>query len=175
MKYAKVTYLVILAGGALWCTAIVLAPVFSASPGIFGVSGEAIYAFFKPICHQIDERSFHVGGMPFGVCSRCASIYFGFLLGVLIYPLVRDVKKPGMPSRLFLVVACIPIFIDGFPWRFGVYEATIASRAVTGGILGFTLVFFIVPAAIQAVSELAGVRSLTVCQQKGISNATETR
>ena len=175
MKYAKCTYSVILVGGALWCAAIVMAPIFSTYPGIFGGAGKILYVFFNSICHQIDERSFHIEGMPFGVCSRCTVIYFGFLFGVLIYPFVRGVSRPEMPSRLFLVVACIPMIADAFPWRFGMYEATIESRAATGGILGFTLAFFILPAAIQAVSELAGIRSLTVDQQEGISNATETR
>ena len=175
MKYAKITYSVILAGGTAWCAAIVLAAVFSASPKIPGEAGAVLYALFKPICHQMEGRSFFIDGMPFAVCSRCTAIYFGFLVGVLFYPVVRSVGKPAMPSRLFLGIACIPMIVDAFPWRFGMYEATIASRAITGGIVGFTLAFFIVPAAIQAVSELAGLRSLTVYQQKGISNATETR
>ena len=175
MRYAKVTYSVILAGGVLWCAAIVLAPVFAASPGILREAGEVLYAFFNSICHQIEGRSFLMSGMPFAVCSRCAAIYFGFLVGVLIYPLVRGIERPGMPSRLFLVIACIPMIVDAFPWRFGIYVTTNATRAITGGIVGFTLAFFIVPAAIQAVSELAGIRSLTVCQEKGISNATEAR
>ena len=175
MKYAKITHSVIFAGGALWCAAIVLAPMLAASSGIFGEVGKIFYTFFNSICHQIDERSFFVKGMPFGVCSRCAAIYFGFLIGVLIYPVWRGVSRAAMPSRLFLVIACIPMIVDAFPWRFGMYETTITSRAITGGIVGFTLAFFIVPAAIQAVSELAGFRSLTIYQHKGISNATETR
>lgn len=175
MKYAKSTYLVILSGGALWCAAIVMAPIFSAFPGIFGGASKILYAFFNSICHQINERSFHIEEMPFGVCSRCTAIYFGFLFGTLIHPFIRGISKPEIPSRLFLVMACIPMIADALPWRFGMYEATIESRAATGGILGFTLAFFILPATIQAVSELAGIRSITVYQQKGISNATETR
>ncbi|MBN2318809.1 MAG: DUF2085 domain-containing protein [Acidobacteria bacterium] len=175
MKYAKITYSVILVGGALWCAAIVLTPMLAASPGISGAAGKIFYAFFNSICHQINERSFFIDGMPFAVCSRCSAIYFGFFIGILIYPFTRSIGRPEMPSRLFLVAACIPMIVDAFPWRFDMYEATLASRAITGGIVGFTLAFFIVPAAIQAVSELAGIGLLTVYQDKGISNATETR
>lgn len=175
MKYAKTTYSIILAGAAVWCAAIVIAPVFASSPGNFRGLGVVLYTFFHSICHQIDERSFFVGGMPFGVCSRCAAIYLGFLTATLIYPIVRDVAKPNLPPRSFLVIASIPVLVDAFPWRFGIYEATIASRAATGAILGFTLAFYIVPAAIQAVSEFAGTRPLTFYQPKGISDATETR
>lgn len=175
MKYARFTYLMILAGGALWCAAIVLAPVFAASPGVLKEVGKGLYLFFRPICHQIDVRSFYINGIPFGVCSRCTAIYFGFLIGTLIYPAVRNVGKPDMPPRWILGLAGIPMFVDAFPLRFGIYEATLATRAISGGIAGFALTFFIVPAAIQAVSELAGDRSLTFHQRKGISDATETR
>ncbi|MBN2243006.1 MAG: DUF2085 domain-containing protein [Acidobacteria bacterium] len=175
MKYAKTTYSIILVGAALWCAAIVLAPVCAASPGILKGAGLILYAFFHSICHQISERSFSIGGMPFGVCARCAAIYFGFFAGTLIYPFARGVARPDLPSRLFLFIASVPTIVDAFPLRFGMYEAATASRAVTGSILGFTLAFFIVPAAIRAVSELAGTRTLTMYQRKGISNATETR
>jgi uncharacterized membrane protein len=175
MKHAKFTYLMILVGGVLWCAAIVLAPIFVASSGILKEVGKVLYAFFSSVCHQMDERSFCINGMPFGVCSRCFSIYCGFLIGTLIYPAARGVGRPEIPSRWLLAFACIPMVVDAFPWRFGMYEATPATRVISGGIVGLALAFFIVPAAIQAVSELANIRSLTVHQQKGISNATETR
>jgi uncharacterized membrane protein len=175
MKYAKTTYSLILFGSASWCAAIVLVPICAASPGILRGAGLIGYAFFHSICHQMAERSFFIDGMPFGVCARCAAIYFGFFAGTLIYPFLRSVARPHLPPRLLLFIASVPVIVDAFPLRFGIYEATTASRAVTGSILGFTLAFFIVPAAILAVSELAGMRTLTIYQQKGISNATETR
>jgi uncharacterized membrane protein len=175
MKYAKFTYSMILVGGALWCAAIVLAPMLAASSGILKEAGKVLYAFFGSVCHQIDERSFCINGMPFGVCHRCFSIYCGFLIGTLIYPAARGLGSREMPPRWLLAFACIPMVVDAFPWRFGMYEATLATRAITGGIAGLVLAFFIVPAAIQAVSELADIRSLTIHQSKGISNATETR
>jgi uncharacterized membrane protein len=175
MKYAGATYAMILAGAVLWCAAIVLAPIFAASSGILKEIGAMLYAFFSPICHQIDERSFCISGLPFGVCHRCCAIYCGFLIGTLSYSAVRDIGRPEIPSRWLLAFAWIPIAIDAFPWRFGLYEATLTTRAISGGIVGLTLAFFIVPAAIQAVSELANARSLAINQQEGASNATKTR
>ena len=175
MKNAKLTYSMILLAGALWCGAIVLAPVLAASSGTAGEAGRLLYAFFSPICHQLEGRSFTICGNSFGVCARCSAIYFGFFMGTLIFPFVRNVGKAALPRRRFLLIACVPVIIDAFPWRFGVYEATLTTRAVSGGIVGIVLAFFIIPAAVQAVAELTAVSSLTFHQQKGISDATETR
>ena len=32
------------------------------------------------ICHQMPERSFHLGGLQIPVCARCLGIYAGFAL-----------------------------------------------------------------------------------------------
>ena len=175
MKNAKLTYSIILLGGALWCGAIVLAPVFAASPGIMGNAGRMLFVFFSPICHQIEVRSFSINGMPFGVCARCSSIYFGFVFGTLIYPFLRDIARAKIPPRKYLIYACIPMVVDAFPFRFGLYEATLTTRAISGSIVGIVLAFFVIPAAVQAVAELTAVSSLTFFQRKGISDATETR
>src|SRR5437763_14153940 len=51
-----------------------------------------IYKAYSFICHQIPERSFHVGGHPVEVCSRCKGLYAGFALSGLVYPLARTLK-----------------------------------------------------------------------------------
>jgi uncharacterized membrane protein len=158
MKYAKLAYSMVLFGGVAWCSAIVLAPIFISSSGILMDAGIFLYAFFHPICHQLNARSFFIDGMPLGVCSRCSAIYFSFLIGTLIYPAVRNIGRPEIPPRWILICSCVPMFVDAFPWRFGMYEATLATRAITGSIAGFAVAFFIVPAAIQGVAELATYR-----------------
>lgn len=175
MKHAKFTYLMILAGGVVWCSAVILAPVFASSSGNLKTAGGILYAFFSPICHQMESRSFFINGMPLGVCSRCSAIYLSFLIGALIYPAVRNIGRADIPSRWVLIFSCVPMLVDAFPWRFGMYEATLATRAITGSVAGFALAFFIVPAAIQGVAELTINRSTVFYQRKGISDATETR
>jgi uncharacterized membrane protein len=175
MKNAGFTYLMILLGGIVWCAAIVLAPVFISSSGILKEAGGVLYVFFSPICHQLDARSFSINGIQFGVCSRCFAIYFSFLVGTLTYPAVKSLGRPEMPPRWLLVLSCAPMIVDAFPWRFGMYEATLATRTISGSIAGFALAFFIVPAAIQGVAEFAAYRSTMYYQHKGISDATETR
>jgi len=65
---------IVLVGSALWCLTIISAP---------GLQLGEIYSFFAMICHQNPERSWHIAGSPLPVCVRCASIYFGFLMGVV--------------------------------------------------------------------------------------------
>jgi hypothetical protein len=57
-----------------WLVAIFAAPLLNSGP---------LYALFSMICHQMPERSWHIHGEPLGVCIRCTSISFGFVIGVL--------------------------------------------------------------------------------------------
>jgi uncharacterized membrane protein len=61
-------------GSAIWCAAIVIAPLLNAG---------WIYAFFSAICHQDPARSGSLAGNSLPVCIRCTSIYFGFFLAAL--------------------------------------------------------------------------------------------
>jgi hypothetical protein len=73
-----------------WVFLILLAPLAKGS-GFEGVSA-ALYKAFGFICHQMEWRSFHVGGHPFAVCSRCFGVYFGLAFGFLIYPFLRKIE-----------------------------------------------------------------------------------
>ena len=77
---------------------IVIAPMLAAQ----GRNSIAlvIYTAFSKFCHQIPERSFEIAGHPLAVCARCTGIYFGFAAGVLVYPLVRSLKRTDAPARL---------------------------------------------------------------------------
>jgi uncharacterized membrane protein len=175
MKLATFSYIILLIGTAAWCAAIVLAPILVSSSGITGEAGKLLYLFFHRVCHQLRARSFIVNGMQLGVCSRCSAIYFGFFVGTLIYPALRSINKPEIPPRMLLFLACIPMGVDALLGWFVPYEPTLTTRALSGGIAGLALAFFIVPAFIQAISELVTIRSFPLLQQKGISNASETR
>src|SRR4030081_1684818 len=89
---------------------IVAAPLAQTSghPGL----AAAIYKTFSFVCHQIPERSFHLAGHQFGVCSRCTGLYVGFEVAALIYPLARSLKRIDTPSRLWLILATLPLAID---------------------------------------------------------------
>lgn len=154
MRFARVTYFVIAAGAALWCLLILLPALLAASGGSPEPTGQLVAALFRPICHRLDERSVHLFGVALAVCSRCSSIYFGFLLGTLAYPLIRDLRRPAQPGRIFLAAAALPMLVDVASGMFGVYDVTNVSRAVTGGWFGLLSPFLVIPGATDAIEGL---------------------
>ena len=141
----------------VWVALIVAAPVAKAY-GIVGVS-TALYHFFGYICHQLSDRSFHVMGESFGVCSRCFGVYFGILAGFLVYPLWRQIDEIEPIPRFWLILSLFPIGIDWSLTIFGVWENTFLSRFVTGLLLGFACATFIVPAIVEITRNLTYRRS----------------
>ncbi len=84
-------------------------------------------------------------GYKLPVCARDVAIYLAMLLGALVLPFVRRVESDVWPNKWLLVVACVPIAIDGFTQLFGLRESSNLLREVTGVIVGFALPFYIVP------------------------------
>ncbi len=129
---------------------IVLAPLAQAygHPAI----SFTIYKIFSFLCHQIPERSFHLAGHQFGVCSRCTGLYAGFAVAALVYPLARSLQRTDTPSRLWLVLATLPLIIDFALGYFSIWENTHLSRFLTGALLSSVAVFYIMPGLIELVS-----------------------
>ena len=131
----------------IWALLIIVAPIAKAN-GLTGVS-TPLYTFYGYICHQIPNRSFHIEGEQFGVCSRCFGVYFGLLFGYAIYPLWRRVDEVEPISRIWLFLSLIPIGVDWSLGVFGIWENTFTSRFITGTILGVACATFIVPATVE--------------------------
>lgn len=134
---------------AVWTLLIVLPPVF-AGYGHEGIASP-FYQFFGHICHQLPERSFFIFGHKLAVCSRCFGVYFGLLLGLAVYPLIRGVDNIEPLPRIWLFASMVPIAIDWSLTIFGIWENTFASRFVTGIILGFACAVYIVPALVEII------------------------
>ncbi|HTK39014.1 MAG TPA: DUF2085 domain-containing protein [Pyrinomonadaceae bacterium] len=135
-----------------WVFAILLAPLAKAN-GFENVAAP-IYGFFSYICHQISNRSFHVEGEQFAVCSRCFGVYFGLLMGFLVYPLWRKVDEIEPVPRFWLFLSMIPIGIDWSLGVFGIWENTYLSRFITGLILGLACATFLVPGLVEIARNL---------------------
>lgn len=127
----------------LFVAAIVAAPSLLAG-GRASLAG-ALYAGFGAVCHQIAERSFFVSGFPLAVCARCAGLYVGFALGVVLYPLVRPVGARETPERAWLIAAALPMATDVGLNLLGVWENTHLSRSLTGALLGAVAALYVVP------------------------------
>ncbi|MBC7236556.1 MAG: DUF2085 domain-containing protein [Chloroflexi bacterium] len=131
-----------------------------------------IYTVFRPLCHQLPERSFFlfgpravyslealshaagglvpqrwVGnsaiGFKIAVCQRDVAIYAAMTLaGLAFYPLRRTLRP--LPLRWFLALL-LPMAIDGFGQLFGLWVSTWWSRVLTGGLFGLAAVWLTYP------------------------------
>jgi uncharacterized membrane protein len=129
-----------------WALLIIAAPV-ARSSGLNAVA-DPLYALFNYICHRIPERSFHIVGEQFGVCSRCFGVYFGLFAGFAVYPLWRRIEDTEPLARFWLFLSMVPIGVDWSLTVFGIWENTQLSRFITGTILGGACATYLVPAAV---------------------------
>ena len=136
----------------VWVLLTLAAPLAKAI-GFVAISAP-LYNFFGYICHQISDRSFHIGGEQFAVCSRCFGVYFGLVFGFAIYPLWRNITEIEPLPRFWLFLSLIPIGIDWSLTVFGIWENTHFSRFITGLILGVACATYIVPAIVEITRNL---------------------
>ena len=115
-----------------------------------------IYQAFSFVCHQIPERSFHLAGDKFAVCSRCTGIYAGLAGGVLAYPLISSLKQAQTPRLVWLFLAAAPLAIDWSLGYFSIWQNNHVSRFSTGALLGAMALFYILPGLIELSYRLAG-------------------
>jgi len=134
-------YLVTLIGTLAWLGAIVLAP-YLRSRGI--PPARFIYFCFSPVCHQIPGRSFSVFGYPMAVCARCLGIYFGFLAGMGLYPLLRGFSKIQLPKMKIFLAVSLPIVADTAGNLLGLWATANLLRLATGILWGTILPFYFV-------------------------------
>ena len=128
---------------ALLVALIVGAPLLKA--GGLHAAAEAAYGAFALVCHQMDERSFHLAGFKLAVCARCFGLYAGALAGALLYPLARPLVRRDLPARGWLLAAAVPTSVDFVLGFSGLWENTHESRFLTASLLGVVVAFYFVP------------------------------
>ncbi len=154
-KVIFLTYIVILALEIIWIFSIVIAPLIVEAEGIIGKTGVIIYGFFAPLCHQLDDRCFHIDGNKFAVCVRCFGIYTGFFAGTILYRLIyRGNKFLKMPRLIYFLVPLVLLFADVLLEYLNFIPDNYYTRIVTGGLTGLISAFFIVPGVIIFVLEI---------------------
>jgi uncharacterized membrane protein len=80
-------------------------------PGLSGKADAIGYA----VCHQIPDRSFHIGNYQLPLCSRCSGMYLGAVTG-LVFQSILGWKRGKAPRRSLIVVLGILVVafaIDG--------------------------------------------------------------
>ena len=126
---------------------ILLAPIAEAAGHTALAS--TIYSIFSYVCHQIPERSVHLAGHKFAVCSRCTGLYSGFAFASLVYPLIRSLKRTDPPRIFWLFLAAMPLAIDFSLGYFNIWHNTHLSRFLTGALLSSVAVFYIIPGLLE--------------------------
>ena len=128
---------------------IIVAPLAAATG--YQHLANSIYRGFAAVCHQLPERSYFIAGHKLAVCSRCTGLYAGFVLTLLLYPLLRPLRSIEWPPPVWLVLAAVPMAIDFGLTFLGIWENTHTSRLLTGLLLGGVSVLYVMP----GVAELA--------------------
>jgi uncharacterized membrane protein len=146
-----IVYAALMTLSILWMALILAAPWLMAERHF--LASAAIYQGFSAVCHQAPERSFYFHGHPLGVCSRCASIYAGFIIGLALYPFLRDLREDRFPPRWMLIGAAIPTVIDFTVGVLGLFANTFLSRALTGILFGAVAAFYITPGLVSALND----------------------
>ena len=153
-SYAAVTWAITATIALALVAMIVGAPILQSSG--HPTLASTIYKIFSFVCHQIPERSFHLAGHQFGVCSRCTGLYTGFAVAALIYPLARSLIRTDTPRRRWLILAAVPLLIDFSLTYFGVWSNTHLTRFATGALLGAVAVFYVMPGLVELSSAMMG-------------------
>lgn len=136
-----------LATASLWLLAIFLPPLTMhwGSP-----VGALSYLFFKPICHQIPERSLHLWGIQVAVCHRCLGLYVGFWLGTLILPGLTGMRDALLQRPRLLLLFSLPMLIDV------ALPNSALDRFLTGLLTGFPVSIFVLVALQQLLARTRG-------------------
>jgi len=135
-------------------------------------AGNLIYLLFRPLCHQLPERSFFLYGVSWAypsqelirllgklptqrwvgngylgfkiaICQRCVAIYLSVLLGGGLFIGIRNHLRP-LPIKAF-GIAIVPLAVDGLGQLFGLWASSWVSRIGTGGLFGLACVWFAYP------------------------------
>ena len=131
----------LLVGAALWLSSLFAAPL-ATHLGFFGAP--LLYAIFDPLCHQIAERSFHFWGEPLAVCHRCAGLYSGVALGLLLWPRLHRSRALLLERGRWILLFFAPMAIDvALPWN------TEWTRFTTGCIASFPVALLLLVAVEQ--------------------------
>jgi uncharacterized membrane protein len=91
---------------------------------------------FKLVCHGMVSRCLTIWNAPMPICARCTGIYIGLLVGILTFSLFWKRIDAGL-ARWMVMIAVIPIGVDGITQALGLRESTNPLRLATGFAVAF--------------------------------------
>jgi uncharacterized membrane protein len=131
------TWLATASGG--WLALVVASPFAPVPLALMAYTVGAV------VCHQIPDRSFHIGVAQFAVCARCTGIYAGAAASFMWQALVAG-PEPGdrtaphrddvAAARLWLLGGALPTVVTVLLEQAGLWQGSNVLRAVAGAPLG---------------------------------------
>jgi uncharacterized membrane protein len=104
--------------------------------------------FGSLICHQIPERSFHLGAFQLPVCARCTGLYSGAAVAAAWAATTHATARAAGSARRLLItgLAAIPTLVTlAMEWA-GFWMPSNVTRAIAGVPLGFAVAFVVMSA-----------------------------
>jgi uncharacterized membrane protein len=123
------------------------------APFLFTPLSSAAYLIGSLVCHQLPDRSFHLGGIQLPVCARCLGIYAGSAVGAVIGAVSWSGRRatPAAPMsartvRWMLAVVAAPTLASVLLETADVWRTTNVERAVAGLPLGLGAALVVISA-----------------------------
>jgi len=136
-SHRKNARLLLILGLLVWLTGIIITPILAAGDLPLGKKlASFMYFFYKPVCHQISDRSFMLDGFTLAVCNRCFAFYLGGLFICIIY-FFRD--KIYMLTRISYILLVLPALLDFILEKVDLYTNVSGLRLFTGLLLGIAV------------------------------------
>lgn len=141
-------------GAAAAAFSILIVWLLNTPSGLLGKADAVGYA----VCHRIPSHGFFIGERPFPMCARCSGMFLGALVTQVFYLLRKP--KAGLYPRPIILAALAGFFLlwagDGvnslladLPVPLNLYPSSNTLRAVSGALMGITLVTMVYPAYVQ--------------------------
>ncbi|MBN1861840.1 MAG: DUF2085 domain-containing protein [Candidatus Thermoplasmatota archaeon] len=89
-----------------------------------------VYSVGDRLCHQRSERSLYLNGNEMPFCARCTAIWLGLTIGLgfMVFYTIELTEK----YVFAIILALVPIGVDGIGQLFGFWESTNVVRILTG-------------------------------------------
>ncbi len=98
------------------------------------------YKAFRGVCHQLQDRSFHINEVPMAVNSRCFGIFSGLLGAWVLLPALLVIPNLKRWPGILLAIAVVIQIIDFTAGQFSVWNSSNFYRFFLGIFLGVALV-----------------------------------
>ena len=107
---------------------------------------------FRALCHGIIARCLTLWGAPMPICARCSAIYAGLVIGSLLFSATWKWIDPRI-MRGLLVLAALPIAVDGITQAIGLRQSTNFLRLATGFPVAVMLALWLLATVQRASAE----------------------